>query len=156
MAKRHQSLVPLSQDHHHSLALALRLRQGDKALLNDGWTHDRMEQARRVSKFYDDELRRHFKAEEEVVFPTMLKHLPSSSPLIESLLLQHREIEQCVSDIQQTHGAQLERHLVALGELLETHIRREERELFVIFQFQLPPDVLRHVGKEVEWIHKHG
>jgi len=156
MAKRHSSLVPLSHDHHHGLALALRLRQGDKALLNDGWTHDRNEQARRVAKFYDDELRRHFKAEEDVVFPAMLHHVPQSSAMIEILIQQHREIERLVGEIRRIHDARLELNLVALGELLEKHIRIEERDVFETFQSQVPLDVVERVGEGVKRIYRHG
>jgi hemerythrin-like domain-containing protein len=153
MAKRHPSLVPLSQDHHHGLALALRLRQGDRALLNDGWTHDRDEQARRVVKFYEDELRKHFKAEEDAVFPIMEKYISGSSPTIELLRRQHRTIERLVADIQHSHGAQLELCLVTLGELLENHIRIEERELFEVFQVQLSEHIICEVGVSVAQIH---
>jgi iron-sulfur cluster repair protein YtfE (RIC family) len=149
MAKRHHSLVPLSQDHHHGLALALRLRQGDKALLQDGWTHDRAEQARRVQQFYERELRSHFQAEEEAVFPVLKEHSRRAGPLVDTLLEQHRAIEQLVRVIAQAKGDELERSLVALGEVLEQHIRLEERELFELYQSDLSPQVMESVGEGV-------
>ncbi|HXG00099.1 MAG TPA: hemerythrin domain-containing protein, partial [Bacteroidota bacterium] len=127
MAKRHQSLVLLSQDHHHGLALALRLRQGDQALLNDGWTHDRSEQARRVQEFYERDLRSHFAAEEEAVFPVMKAHSPRSASTVNTLIEQHRQLEQLVARIATAQDRELEQALVAFGELLERHIRIEER-----------------------------
>lgn len=39
MARRHEALVSLSHDRHHGLAIALRLPQGESALL-DGLTRD--------------------------------------------------------------------------------------------------------------------
>ncbi len=149
MAKRHHSLVPLSQDHHHGLALALRLRQGDKALLNDGWTHDRAEQARRVQQFYERELRSHFQAEEEAVFPVLREHSPRSSSLVDTLLNQHRIIEHLVRVIAQAKGDELEQSLIGLGELLEQHIRLEERELFELYQSDLSPQLMEVVGEGV-------
>jgi hemerythrin-like domain-containing protein len=152
MAKRHPSLILLSQDHHHGLALALRLRQGDTALLNDGWTHDRGEQAKRVQHFYESELRPHFKAEEEVLFPILQQQLPSSSALVETLLGQHREMEQLVRDIAVARDEIRDRSLVTLGMVLEKHIRSEERELFELMQNHLPEAVLDGLGGDVERI----
>ena len=155
MAKRHPSLVPLSHDHHHGLALAARLKQGDKALLNDGWTHDRKEQAGMVQTFYDRELRPHFKAEEEIVFPAMSASLPQTVSIIENLVRQHRQMESLVENLASGRGNALEHDLVALGELLEKHIRIEERELFEVFQSDLPADVAEEVGKSLRLMYRH-
>jgi iron-sulfur cluster repair protein YtfE (RIC family) len=154
LAKRHPSLISLSQDHHHGLALALRLRQGNKALRTDGWTHDRSEQAKRVQEFYDEDLRRHFKAEEEVVFPEMRKNVSASSSLIESLISQHRQLENLVKRIGRSSGAKLEESLISMGQLLEQHIRSEERELFPLFESSMPVEVAERIGQEVERIHE--
>lgn len=134
MAKRHPSLVPLSHDHHHGLALGLRLIQGDNALLIDGWTHDRTTQARIVQQFYEDELRHHFAAEEEALFPAMKKDIPASENLITRLIEQHRVMEDVIGRIQTAEGTVLADLLVRLGEALEQHIRAEERELFALYQ----------------------
>lgn len=150
MAKRHRSLIPLSQDHHHGLALAVRLQQGNNALLNDGWTHDRVEQARRVRHFYENDLRPHFKAEEAIVFPTMSRHVSGSSLLIDELIRQHRDMERLIDMLDHVEGDQLEKTLAALGDLLEKHIRSEERELFEMMQQQLPSDLLEEIGDGVK------
>jgi hemerythrin-like domain-containing protein len=150
MAKRHQSLIPLSHDHHHALALALRLRQGDDALLNDGWTHDREEQARRVKKFYDEELRLHFIAEEHALFPVIRKEIPDSTSLIESLLLHHREMERLISAIADAKGNELDAQLRELGALLDKHIRLEERELFPLYQATIGEKLAGEIGEEIK------
>ena len=133
MAKRHQSLISLSHDHHHGLALALRLQQGDKALLNDGWTHDREKQAERVLTFYDDELSVHFRLEEEVLFPAMAQQAPGSSSLIDTLIKQHRQMESLIGRLRGKGGTPFDQILPELGAVLESHIRAEERELFPDF-----------------------
>ncbi|MBM2846705.1 MAG: Hemerythrin cation binding domain protein [Bacteroidetes bacterium] len=150
MAKRHPSLVSLSQDHHHGLALALRLRQGDKALLNDGWTHDRREQAKRVEDFYRAELCHHFIAEEKALFPSMRRHVPESSHLIDRLVLQHREMEEIVSHVSVAATHDLATLLVRLGEVLDQHIRAEERELFPMYEEKISEDVARAIQVEMD------
>jgi len=149
VAKRHPSLVSLSQDHHHGLALALRLRQGDKALLNDGWTHDRAEQAVRTRKFYMEGLRPHFKAEEEVLFPLMRSMLEQCSVLIDKLVTQHRELEQLISSLS-APGKSLDGILVALGTLLDEHIRLEERQLFPQYEKGIPEELKMKVQRKIE------
>jgi iron-sulfur cluster repair protein YtfE (RIC family) len=144
VAKRHQSLISLSHDHHHGLALALRLQQGDKALLADGWTHDRDQQADRVLRFFEDELSVHFRLEEEVLFPAIVKLVPGSAPLVDTLIAQHREVEALIGRLQTPRDASLQVILVDLGTLLESHIRVEERRLFPEFERLVPePEALR-------------
>lgn len=149
MAKRHQSLVHLSQDHHHGLALALRLRQGNNALLNDGWTHDRQAQARIVQKFYAEDLSIHFRLEEEVLFPAMQKHIAGSFFLIHSLVAQHRQMEDLIHQMQTDDLTILDRALIGLGIVLEQHIRSEERELFVMYEGQIPVEMKQQLGIEL-------
>ena len=152
MAKRHNSLVVLSRDHHHGLAIAIRLRQGDKALLNDGWTHDRNEQSRRVQEFYASDLVPHFRAEEDALFPLMIKHLPQSTPLIDSLVKDHRLLEALVAQLRDSPapGDLLEE----IGRVLELHIRREERELFPMFEHGISGDIARGAGDEILRTHR--
>ena len=138
MAKRHPSLISLSHDHHHGLALALRLRQGDSALLNDGWTHNRREQARRVLKFYQEELSVHFRLEEEILFPAIMKHVGHAASLITILIAQHRQMEKLIVRLQGSEPVPLDQALIELGEVLEQHIRTEERDLFPTYEREMP------------------
>lgn len=153
MAKRHASLVPLSHDHHHGLALGLRLVQGDNALLNDGWTHDRAAQARMVLDFYNRELRHHFAAEEDALFPAMRRDIPDSSGLIDSLVEQHRVMENIISRLRNADGDELAALLVQLGEVLEQHIRSEERDLFVLYQNHYSDEEANRLGAAISRAH---
>lgn len=153
MAKRDPALIPLSHDHHHGLALALRLRQGDTALLNDGWTHDRREQAKQVKEFHEEELRAHFRAEEDALFPVLREHVPEAGRIINGLVDQHREIERMVEELEGADEQGLSGRLVDLGLLLDRHIRIEERDLFPLFEQSVPVETIRRVGEEIGRIH---
>jgi len=150
MAKRHHMLISLSHDHHLGLALAVRLQQGGKALLTDGWTHDRGRQALKVAEFHRKELSVHFRLEEEVLFPAILKLVRGCAPLVENLLSQHRQMENTIGVLPMLQGAALETSLVDFGGLLERHIRLEERTLFPACEKQLPPDAAREIGKSLD------
>jgi len=148
MAKRHPAFVGLSHDHHHTLVLALRLRQGEEALLTDGWTDDSQQQRLRVRRFSEEDLRSHFAAEEEILFPSVERFLPSSAPLVDILRGQHRDVESLVTQLDRADETNLRALLASLGSLLEEHVRREERELFPICESGFSEDVLLSIGEE--------
>lgn len=152
MAKRHAALIGLSHDHHHTLALALRLRQGEVALLTDGWTHDPLQQIQRVQHFFESDLRPHFAAEEEILFPLAERSIPSLAHLLRALIQQHREAESLIALLQSPLRGDVRGLLAKLGSLLEDHVRREERELFPACEAGLTEESLLHLGPAIQMI----
>ena len=74
MPKRHPSLVPLSHDHHHGLALALRCRKHALGQLNPGDQASLEDCAAEVVQFFEAALLPHFEAEEKVLFMLLSGH----------------------------------------------------------------------------------
>ena len=68
MAKRHSSLIPLSQDHHRALALAIRCRKQALGQINPGDQKAMQGLAEEVKKFFLQNLKPHFEAEEKVLY----------------------------------------------------------------------------------------
>ena len=67
--RRHESLIPLSREHHYGLLVCLRIHRGIENHQADvSWLNERAE---KVVRFFESELKTHFKAEEEIVFPAM-------------------------------------------------------------------------------------
>lgn len=153
---RHSSLIALSHDHHHGLALGLRLSQGEDALLSDGWTHDPAGQASLVMRFYRDELIAHFRAEEEVLFPLVRTDLPQQAALVERLLAEHRLLGSQIGNLLTVPEADLRAALQSIGRLLMEHIRSEERILFPACEAGLSPDVLESLGARVAAVRGNG
>jgi hemerythrin-like domain-containing protein len=133
--------------------LAVRLRQGKKALLKD-WSHDLKWQASHVVQFYRDHLVPHFEAEEKALFPVMEGHVVESVRTIDTLLHQHKEIRERVKSLEKPERTGLEDRLREFGELLDRHIRIEEDELFPLFEKSVPEDVAEDVGREIARIDK--
>jgi iron-sulfur cluster repair protein YtfE (RIC family) len=129
---RHPSLIPLSHDHHHGLALALRCRKQALGQIKPVGAAGLRERAAEVLAFYDSNLIAHFRAEEEVLFPKLRSMAPQSAPVIADLLRDHEQIRQAMSQLKA--GAGLAKIVFDLGDLLERHIRREERDLFPLFE----------------------
>lgn len=132
MPKRHPGLIPLSHDHHHGLALALRCRKQALGQIKPTGAEGLRLRASEFLALYATELSSHFDAEEKIVFPPMRLHVPDSEQLIADLVGDHKSVRLAVATLQTTAG--LGKVIFDLGDLLERHIRREERELFPLFE----------------------
>jgi len=124
--KRHKSLQPLSRDHHQGLILAQILKKG--APVYKGMPSTIEGKKEYTLLLYNSELVRHFKNEEEILFPLVKGKNSEVNKLTEEIINEHRQINQLIIEVQSTN--ELERKLDELGRLLENHIRKEERELF--------------------------
>lgn len=78
-----------------------------------------------VSHFYESEVRAHFDAEEQVLFPAVDRH-PELHGITQQLRTEHVELRRLAASI----GTANAEALAELAELLSSHIRKEENELF--------------------------
>lgn len=122
--RRHPALVPLSHDHHHALVEARRLRQAA-----DG--HHSFAAVDAFLRFFADESVRHFREEEELLFP-LVAEAEEARELVVEALLQHQRLHALAARLRRAIGdTSVAREL---GELLEAHVRLEERELFPLIE----------------------
>jgi hypothetical protein len=124
IVKRHQALVPLSHDHHHALVAAQRLR---RAAEGDG---DPGAAVAAFVSFFATNTLPHFREEEERWFPLVAEVDEARSPLL-AALLDHQRLRSLVTQMEQARDVHLMRDV---AELLEAHVRREERELFPLLE----------------------
>ncbi|WP_434035457.1 hemerythrin domain-containing protein [Formosa sp. 4Alg 33] len=130
--KRHKSLQPLSRDHHHGLLLAWKIRTGFKKEVE-------VERIKVYTDwFYTTHLVPHFKMEEAHVFSI----LPEDHPLRMQAIDEHKQIDALASTM--TH---LENTLVKLADVLEGHIRFEERVLFPEIQSVATAKEMEHIDE---------
>ena len=128
-SRRHDSLIPLSREHHYALMLCLRINRGLTEREHDqDWLREKREQ---VSQFFADDLAAHFTAEEEVLFPAM-REQEDAALLLDELSTEHRKLEALALRVQSSEGRSLAAALKEFAGLLEKHIRKEERQLFPI------------------------
>ena len=125
--KRDTSLIPLSHDHHHGLVRVFEIRQA----LRSGEGVER--QARLTSEFYERDLVPHFRAEEEVLIPVLRETGALDEAALQRLLDEHRTLERLAGEL----VANVE-PLLCFADLLERHIRTEEREIFPAYQTHVP------------------
>jgi hemerythrin-like domain-containing protein len=145
---RHPSLIPLSQDHHHGLALALRCRKQALGQIKPMGAEGLRERAKEFLVFYQAHLVPHFRAEEEALFPLLRSAAPESEAMIDELVRDHEKIRQAIPQLQS--GTSLAKLIFDLGDLLERHIRKEERELFPLFEQHVESRQAEAVGEEIK------
>jgi quercetin dioxygenase-like cupin family protein/iron-sulfur cluster repair protein YtfE (RIC family) len=126
--KRHPALVPLSHDHHHALVEARRLRRAAD-------TPESAAAATAFLRFFADQTVRHFREEEELLFPRVLEFEEARELLVQALL-EHQRLHALTAQLQQSvsAGGEIEDLMRELGELLEAHVRLEERRLFPLIE----------------------
>lgn len=150
MKKRHESLIPLSREHHYALMLCLRINRGLAGHINDaGWLQAK---ALKATLFFESDLVAHFKAEEAVLFPAM-RSVTSATALIAELLDEHRRIEGLVGELRGKDSRTIAASLSEFAKLLEAHIRKEERQLFPLcereFDGSIGVQLSEQIGKDI-------
>ncbi len=134
--KRHQSLYPLSHDHHHALVQARDLEIAGAGDDQDG----HQAAAVRFADFWNSDLQRHFRQEEQIVLPLLAKHPATGEAEIRETLVQHSAITQLIGELneklvrRETIEASL---LISIAEKLRRHIHYEEGVLFPVVEASL-------------------
>ncbi|HEY6436044.1 MAG TPA: hemerythrin domain-containing protein [Ignavibacteriaceae bacterium] len=146
--KRHPALYTLSHDHHQGLILAQQLKKGTPQYKG---MPDTLEGKKEYAlSFYQSDLIKHFKDEEEILFPFVKNKNENIDEMILEIISEHRKMETLINELGKSN--QLENVLDELGWLLEKHIRKEERELFVEIEKVLSEDELNIVGDRLSYL----
>ena len=144
--RRHESLIPLSREHHYGLLVCLRIHRGiENHQANVSWLSERAE---KVIRFFESDLKTHFKAEEEIVFPAM-SGIEDSRATIDQVVDEHRNLERLVHRLRKARELQLAPLLREFADLLEAHIRTEERVLFPRYELYVSSELAKQVGIRV-------
>jgi iron-sulfur cluster repair protein YtfE (RIC family) len=134
--RRHESLIPLSREHHYGLLVCLRIHRGlENHKADPVWLSERAE---KVIRFFESDLKTHFAVEEEIVFPAM-SGIEEAGSVIQELIEEHRDIRTFIQRLQRARGPQIAPLLREFADLLEAHIRKEERVLFPCYEQHISP-----------------
>lgn len=134
--KRCIELQPLSREHHDGLLFVWKIRQGIS-------NHTEVEKIRDyIGWYWKNHIRPHFFQEEKVLIP----YLPDD-PLIERMKKDHAYIRELIIAIDKETN---QHDMIVLADLIEQHIRFEERELFEYIQDQLTASELAAIHAQFE------
>lgn len=115
--KRSSALVALSREHHTALVWAKRV-QREGGLASEALM-------KQLVGVFDRELEPHFVVEETDLLPYLQQH--DQHELVERTLAEHRALRDEIERIRGGCGEAV----ATFGKALESHVRFEERELFV-------------------------
>jgi hemerythrin len=116
--KRHRAIVSFSKEHHFGLLLVWKIRQGLKKAITPVRISDY------VIFFFKEDLEEHFNEEERLLF----SRLPVTDELRKHAELDHLIIHTMINALEKRKSNTT--LLNDFADLLEEHIRFEERELF--------------------------
>jgi len=139
---RDKNLVPLSRQHQHALALCVRIERAmpiADAKLAD-WQAE-------ITQQFEAEIKVHFAAEEQIVFPAA-RRFGELNPLIDELLADHQWLRGCFAKAEARQISSTE--LLAFARRLSEHIRKEERQLFERLQELMLQPELGSLGQQLD------
>jgi iron-sulfur cluster repair protein YtfE (RIC family) len=128
--RRHDSLIPLTHDHHHALAQVRRLRSAAA-----GSDEDRSTTTEEFLDFFRRDTIEHFREEEEVVFP-LVADVREVRETLARVLLEHVRLHALVNELTVEHreGSVTSTSLLTVATTLEDHIRFEEKVVFPLIE----------------------
>ena len=138
--KRHESLAPLSRQHHPALMLAQLLKIDAPAY--KGMPATAAAKADYAGQLFHSDLKTHF-SKEEAMLEKVIKYHPDIKKLAAQIVQEHRELSAAFLAIPVSDD--VENALDALGRKLELHIRKEERVLFPLVEQYSPPEILEDI-----------
>ena len=135
---RDKSLIPLSHQHQHALALCVRIDRAQPIRQHDldAWQAE-------IEQYFRQEIEIHFSAEERVLFPVACNFNELIS-LVDELIAEHAVLRE--SFYRAEARSMTSENLPAFAQLLFAHIRKEERQLFERMQQLMNPDELAVLG----------
>ena len=139
---RDKSLVPLSHQHQKALALCVRIDRAQPIPGRDlpAWQAE-------IEQRFEQEIKIHFSAEEQVLFPAA-NRFPELSPLVEELIADHASLREWFSEAKARRMTA--ETMPAFAEQLSAHIRKEERQLFERLQQLMNEEQLADLGLQLE------
>src|SRR5262245_59993143 len=144
--RRHESLIPLSREQHYGLLVCLRIHRGIQKHSTDAdWLRERAE---KTISFFESDLRSHFEVEEQIVFPAMTE-IKEAVAVIDQLIEEHRRLNTLVQRLRSAQGVDVCPILCEFADLLEAHIRKQERVLFPCYERNITPEEDSQVQAQV-------
>jgi len=139
--KRHEALHSLSHHHMIALHLSLKMRRAgtDKEMLP---VHELIQEA---EAFWNPDGLIHFREEEEILLTAYAQYANVDEiPEIQEMLMEHVNIRALFDCLFRAAEPSLDT-IHKLGEMLEKHVRKEERVIFPMIEKALPEDRLQEV-----------
>lgn len=135
--KRNENILKLSKDHHASLMFCWKLRQGIKQHADE----KRMNAY--VDYFWNHHFSEHFREEEEILFA------PLQDELVKKAIADHQQVQAFIKTLSGPAARDPYATFAKLADLVDDHVRYEERILFPHLEQKLSESQLEEIGKQL-------
>ena len=137
---RDKNLIPLSHQHQRALALCVRIDRASPIGEADlgAWRAE-------IAQLFETEIGIHFTAEEHVLFPAA-RRFRELIPLVEDLMSDHSVLRESFAQAHELSAG----NVTASAQLLATHVRKEERQLFERLQALMSAEELAELGQRLD------
>jgi hemerythrin-like domain-containing protein len=143
--RRSRQLKPLSSEHHHALLVAFQLKQALAGHAESaGAPRELSGLVALVRRFDGQVLRTHVRTEEDVLGTYLA---PED---LRRLRLEHAQLRELIDATGAGDPLEQRAALAGFADLLERHVRWEERELFPYAEGHVDADTLATIGGELE------
>ncbi len=135
---RDKNLIPLSRQHQHALALCVRIDRAQPipAANLQAWRGE-------ITQQFEEEIKIHFAAEEQVLFP-IASNFTELASIVDELIAEHDLLRRKFGLLEK--GSMSSEELPLFAKRLSEHIRKEERHLFERLQQLMRPEDLAVLG----------
>ncbi len=134
--KRSEHIIQLSREHHFSLLFCWKVRKGIKREIDA----DRI--VRYIRYFWKEHLLPHF-SEENILF----SHVDDS--MVQRAYAEHQEINNLVKRLDTVGPEEKQKLIVEIADLVDNHVRFEERKLFPHLEAAIDESELSKIGKKL-------
>jgi len=135
--KRSKELAPLSREHHDGLMYVWKIREGIK----NGTSVDKL--FNYTKWFWLQHIKPHFYQEEKILLP----YLPPNHAFTVRLQREHENIREFILNLDTEADKTT---FLQLCDLLNDHIRFEERQLFLYLEQTVSADDLKKIFEQLE------
>ena len=138
--KRSKELTPLSREHHDGLLFTWKIRQGIKKDIHP----------KRIATFCNWFWKQHLQEhthKEEILLTEILS---PEHPMMQKMMTEHEAIKEHIAALQDYASYKT---LLRLADIVDYHIRFEERQLFQYIEQIATSEQLQHLAEEMEMPH---
>ncbi len=138
---RSEHIKRLSREHHFSLLFCWKIREGLKRNVPG-------ERIRKfVEYFWQRHLQPHFQEEEKILFA------PIADRQVQRAIDEHKYIRQQIEDLPTYSEKKQRKTLAKIADIVDEHVRYEERELFPHLERKLSKEQLENIGNLIQKHH---
>lgn len=135
--KRREHIIQLSREHHFSLLFCWKVRKGIKKQIDPGRIIPY------ILYFWKEHLLPHF-SEEDILFEQV------DDKMVQRAYAEHHEINELVKSLDSVKGKEDKVSVASkIAELVDSHVRFEERELFPHLEAAIEESELAKIGKKL-------